>query len=388
MPSVLKGAGKVVGAVGSAAKPSRIASVLLGAPEEAVELYLKNPKAVNSALPRSALTERTMDVIDRLKGEVQGGSQQSRQILRDEGAVIPGDAIADIMQRKADDILTRSEGVVDDPQTQAALKWLQDTSEKYRPQTLTRGVPPGHEGPAQEILQPRELSTNRVKDMLQGIDRTTEYDIGAGKFGKIDQGVKKGVRSEVDELLKGQSPAYKDQMVGVARDSDLLSRASDLAGTPQAMDNLLKRVERDRAYFPAQTLGELDGRMGTDLLKDLKLSAAKEAFDKSATNGSRNVNLYRGMIGDLGKKTGIPLAEMGGAALGATVDKYGPKMAKSLIDVVQPIQEKLQSSEGMQSLGKYAKVLADAAKKGNQNLAVTHMILMKDPEYAAMYGGQ
>jgi hypothetical protein len=314
MPTVLKGLGKAAGAVKDAAKPSRIASVLLGAPEEAVELYLKNKSGVDNALPRSALTERTMGVIDDLKRQVQGGSQASRKILTDEGATVSGDAIADIMQRKADDILQRSEGVVDDPQTAAALNWLRETSEKYRPQTITRGVPPGAEGPAQEILQPRELSTNRVKDILQGIDRTSEYDIGAGKFGRIDDSVKKGVRSEVDDLLKSQSPAYKDQMVGVARDADLLSRSSDLAGSPQAMDGLLKRVERDRAYFPAKTLGELDTRMGTDLLGDLKLSAAKEAFNKSATNGSRNVNLYRGMFGDFGRKTGVPFAEMAGGA--------------------------------------------------------------------------
>lgn len=378
VPVGLKGAGKVVSAVKDTVRPSRVASVLLGAPEEAVELYLKNPKAVNEALPRSALTERTMRTLDDLKAQVQGGSQQSRQILADEGARVSGDSIADIMQRRADAITQRSEGVVDDPQTAAALKWLQETSEKYRPV-------PGVDGAAPT---PRELSTNRVKDILQGIDRTTEYDIGAGKFGRIDDTVKKGVRSEVDELLKSQSPAYREQMVGVAGDTDLLSRASDLAGTPQAMDNLLKRVERDRAYFPAQTLKELDGRMGTDLMGDLKLSAAKEAFDKSATNGSRNVNLYRGMMGDLGRKSGIPLAEMGGAAFGATVDKYGPKMAKSLVDATLQVQNRLGSSEGLQSLGKFAKPLVEAAKRGNQNLAVTHLLLMKDPEYAALYEGQ
>jgi hypothetical protein len=37
--------------------------------------------------------------------------------------------------------------------------------------------------------------------------------------------------------------------------------------------------------------------------------------------------------------------------------------------------------------GKYAKVLTDAAAKGSANLAITHQVLQKDPEYQKILNG-
>lgn len=375
VPVGLKAGGKVLTGLKNA--PGKVASVFAGVPEEAVNLYMKGRDAVNNAPARHEIVRRTQDVLERLKRQVMEGSGESRKILRDEGNTVSGDTIAGILESKAEAIRSRSEGVIDNPQQLAALKWLEETAEKYRSQAVPDvGIGPG---------TPKPLSTNRAKDFLQTIDNTAEHEIAPGRFGRIDDGVKKDVRHDVDTILKDRSPAYRDQMTEVSADTGLLNEASELAGSPQGWDGLLKRVQRERAFFPAETLGKLDDRMGSTILPDLKLSMAKEAFDKSATNGSRNVNLYKEWGRELGEKTKIPFAGSIGATVGATVDKHGPKLAKMGMDAVIDLQEKMASSQNLQKLGKFSQPLMEAAKRGNNSLAVTHFLLLQDPEYEKLY---
>lgn len=419
----LKGGGKILGTVKDKLRPSKVASVLLGAPEEAVELYSKNPAAVNSAPARNEITREAMDTIGKLKDQVVNGSAESREILSKEAKSVKGSDIGSIFGEEADNLAQRAEGVWDD-QKLATFNWLRHMEGKYRPQQIMsqadqlelaqalqraekqglaindvassiskRGFSDAHEISTDDIMSAmknegeRNLSTNRVKDLVQELQRRTEFETKPGRFLGTDDVIRGRTSGKVNDLLKSQSPAYAEQMKGVAKDSQLLDDASSLAGSPQAMDNLLKRVQQERAFFPAETLKALDDRMKTKLLEKLKLSQAKEAFDRSATNGSRNVKMYETTFGDLFGKVPIPGMRTAGAMTGATVDKYGPAMGKALIDKSNEIQAALQSSEGLKKLGKFAKPLLEAAKRGNKSLAVTHMLLMNnDPEYMNIVG--
>lgn len=373
---VLHGAGKAAKAFKDAARPERVASVMLNAPEEAVGLYLKDAGRVNAAKPTHEYVDDLLKNIGKLQDEVSSGSQTSRDILAIEGKQVKGSDLAKILNDKADDIAIRSEGAMNDPGRAAAYKWLKKHAGEFQPGK-------DEMDPVSGLMRQADpsYSTNRVKDFLQTIDRSVDYELAPGTFGRIDEGVKKGVRHDVDAMLKGLSPEYAEQMKGVAADTGLLKEASGLAKTDQGFANLLKRVQRERAPFAAETVGKVDKRMGTNLLEDLKYAQAKEALDKGATNGSRNVNLYANVLGEKLKDQGVPFGKAIGTTVGATVDKYGPAMGKQLIDVTR----RLQSSEGLQSLGRFAKPLAEAAKRGNNALAVTHVLLMKDPEYAAQF---
>lgn len=374
-------AGKVAGAVADKLRPAKFGSVMLNVPEESLQAYIDNPAAVNAAKSRPEIVQQFLGGVDNLQNEVTGGSAASRKILEEEGKSIPGSRIADLLQGKSKAITDRLAGINDDPEKLAAAKWLSQMADEYAPkaaEAAETGLLDASGRPITKAAEAadRQIPTNRVKDFLQAIDRQTEFETAPGRFSRIDDATKADARRGIDQLLKGESPAYAEQMQSVAKDADLLRRSSELAKTPQGFENLFKRVQKDRAFFPAEVLGEMDQRMGTSTLQDLKMSMAKEAMDKGYTNGSRAVNLYK----EMGGKNPIARAAMG--VVGATVDKYGAPIARKMVDKSAQIQSMLQSSEGIQRLGPYAQMLGEAAKKGNQSLAATHFVLSQsDPRY-------
>ncbi len=341
----------------------KMSNVFLNTPEEITETYIKNPEGVLSAPKRFELAGQYDDVIAKLKGEVQEGSQASRNILTQEAQTVKGAEIASILNSKADDIAARAEGIMDDPETLAAYKWLKDRAGMY-----------AEKGDA-------DLSTNRVKDILQSIDRSVDFETAPGKFGKIDDTVKKGVRSDVDYLLKGRSPAYAEQMKGVAEDTRLLNEASDIARTPQGLANVFRRLQTDQyggGQVPREVLERLDKRMGTDILEQAKLSTAREAFDKSVTNGSRNVNFFSNLMKD------VPVVKYAAPIVGGTVDKYGRKLTMGAVDTAVKLN-KLYQSQGVQSFIEAAQPVIDAARKGNPSAILTFQMLSQSNPEALRY---
>jgi hypothetical protein len=433
-------AGKVGGAVLDAVKPARVASVLLNVPEEAVQSYIKSPEAVNAARPRAEIVQDFVKRVQQLKDEVISGSQASRETLASEGQTVSGNDLADIFDKHADEIAQRAEGVMDDPQTAAAYHWLRNKAKQYRPRIPggvsddlaaameharasgdpigtdlehiaamgRRGDDIGLAGQFMESAQlpkgmsarealeaeaDRQLSTNRVKDLVQSLQRRTQYETAPGQFADVDDLIRQRVAGDVNATLKAQSPAYAEQMKGVAKDASLLSDVGDLAKSPQGFDNLLKRTQRGNTPHLMDSLNQFDQRTGGGMMSELQNSAVKDALDRGATNGSRNVNLHKGIAESIGEGIGgLPGKLIGktvGVLGGATVDKYGPAIAKGTVDTAAKLQSMLNSSEGLQTLGQYAGPLMDAAKRGNQSLAVTHFLLsQKHPDYAQTVNGK
>lgn len=375
---LLHGAGKVVKSLTPTNVAKKSANVLLGTPEELTDIYIKNPEGVKSAAPRYQLAQKYQQVLDDLKDNVVSGSKESRDILDKEGGVVKGSEIAKILTAKADEILARSEGVMDDPKKLAAYNWLRNTAKQYAPKMTEATESSLLDASGKKIVNPggsidRDLSTNRVKDLLQGIDNQTDFETGPGQFSRIDDIVKKNVRSDVDALLKGRSSAYEDQMKGVAADASLLSEASDIAKNPAAMANVLKRIETDQyggGQLPRDVLSRVDKRMGTNILKEAKMSNAREAFDKSASNGSRNVSMFSNALKD------IPVIKHLAPVLGGSVDKYGRKMTMSAVDLAVKLN-RLYQTEGAQNFAEAVRPLVDAARQGNASAIATMQFLTK-----------
>lgn len=408
-------AGKVGGAVLDAMKPAKVASVLFNAPEEAVKRYIESPATVNAARPRSKLVEDFLGRVEGLKNDVVEGSQASRRTLDFEGEKMSGNELADIFKRHADDIVQRSEGVMDDPKKVAAVNWLRNMEKNYRPaipEDTTSELAKffehasGEGGPTQAFFEAhkaglpggmtaadalaaeadRKLSTNRVKDLVQSLQRRTQYEVGPGQFHDVDDLIRQKVAGEVNAALKARSPVYASQMENVAKDSGILNGVADLAKSPQGFDNLLKRTQRGNTPHLMDSLKLFDERTGGGLLQELQESSVKDALNKGYIHGSRAVNAYGEAGAALGEKwLGVPgkfAGRLGGVALGATVDKYGGPMARGAVDMSAKLRSVVQSSDGLQKLGKYAGPLIDAAKRGNQSLAATHYVLdQTDPQY-------
>lgn len=334
----------------------KLSNVFLNTPEEITETYIKNPQGVLNAPKRHELAKEYQGLLDKLKQETIEGSGKSREILKNEGLRFSGDDLADVLDKRADDIAARTEGVWDDPELLAAHKWLKDKAQLYRG---------------------KDVSANRVKDTLQGIDRSTEFEVSPGKFSKISDLVKKGSRSDIDELLKSKSPAYRDMMKQVSADTALLDEASSIAASPQGLANVFRRIETDQyggGQVPRDVLERFGQRVGSDVLEKAKLSTAREAFDKSLTQGSRNVQMFSNLGKDIpGLKYIMPI-------IGGSVDKYGRKMTMGAVDTAVKLNKVLQS-EGPQKFAKDIRPIIEAAKKGNPAAALTFQLLSQsNPE--------
>lgn len=383
--SAVGGATNQVGKALSSLTPSgagkKLANIFMNTPEEITETYIKNPKGVLNAPLRHTLAREIEDQgIDPLKREIVEGSQQSRHILDKEGAKFKGSELAVHAQELADGLESRMHGIQDDPQRMAAVKWLRNLQKEYgmdavpeKIETSTlldeSGRPFVTKTPAEVI--DKDIPANRLKDSIQSIDRNVDYDIGAGQFGKIDQNVKKDLRSKWDSVLKDKSAAYADQMAKVSADSDLLGRVNEVASSPRGWANVFRRIETDKyggGQLPAQTLGDLDTRMGTKFLEKAKLSNAREAFDKSVTNGSRNVNLFAAWLRE------VPVLKFIAPIMGATVDKYGRKVTMGAVNTAVALEKAFQTNGPKQFL-QVAKPIFDAAQKGNVAAALTFQIL-------------
>lgn len=378
-------------------RPTKIGSFMLGMPEEAAKLYVKNPEAVDNAMTRQQVTQRVLDSIDQLRDDVIGGSKASREILSEEGTRVVGDEISKLANTEASAIRKRSEGVMDD-RMKATYNWLKRTARDWKSPTpdddlvrtlaASRGITEEESRAALQEELTRKFTTNRIKDLVQASRQRVDYKTGRGDISPVDDVVRKRFVSKIDELLKGESPGYAEHMKGVAKDADLLERVSSLAGSPQAMDNLLNRVARERAFFPAQTLGELDKRMGTQTLRDLKLAQAKEAFSKGSAGpgGSRNVNLYKELGREVGEKLRVPFGGSVGALFGASIDKSGPAYGRDLLKKASDIQRMLDRGGFSAPLAKYGDILKKAAARGPAALVTTNQYLMQDPEYRKVMG--
>lgn len=383
---LLSGAGAALSGVKNAAAASKApvgrfvgkkaANFILNTPEELTEKYIQNPQGVKTALKRFELSDKFQkEGLDRLKKEVVEGSDQSRKILAQEGKSFTGDRIADIYENKAKQLEQRSEGVWSDPEQYAAYKWLKDAANKFR------GVKAEVDGlPSETGSIPKILSTNRIKDELQSIDRQANWETAPGRFSNIDDRIKKDVRSQIDSVLKSESPAYADVMKGVAADTDLLKRAESIAKSPQGFANMFRRLETDQygaGQIPKEILKEVDTRLNTNFVNDAELSYVKEAFDKSVTNGSMNVNKFSQMFKNAPVIRDIPgLRDLGWLA-GAYVDKYGRKVTMSVIDMAISANKILQEEGAQAYTEKVINPLIQAASQGNARAALTLQLLSK-----------
>ena len=368
MGALVPAVNKVAGAVGDKLRPKKLASTMLGTSEDAVERYMKNPEAVMNAPTVEESVGNVKSTLGKLREEMLAGSKQSRADLMEEGVQhFYGSEIGRFYQNAADAIKRKAEGVLT-PDEAATVAMLEKQAEPWM----------------QKGIASKKFSAERVKDLIQNIDRKTEgaYSTHPADFNGPDIRQMVGVRSNMNQELRTRAPQYGQTMDEVSRQKELLDEVGGLFRTDQGLANTLNRVRRGRAPFAEQSLEKLDKEFGQSTVEDLRNALARESFEKGAAGpgGSRNVNLYKDIFGDLLHK--IPGGKAIGGAIGATVDKYGPSIGKDMIDTTMQIKSLLNSVPGVQTLGKYAAPLAAAAKRGNQSLAATHFILSQtDPGY-------
>lgn len=360
--SVLQGGMSALGAVArqfdprSAAK--KLANLIFNTPEEITEKYIKNPDLIKGTEKIYDVgTEFAEEAVPSLKRLTTEGSAASRALLAKEGGVIPRAKVAQIYNDAAEDILAKSEGVISDPQKAAAYKAFKQQAKKFSQDV----------DPVTGMDIPENLSTNRLKDELQSLDRMVEHKIGPGAFGKVDANLKKQVRKQLDTELKTISPEYKKMMPEVAADAELLSQATELAKSKAGFTNLFKRLSQDKegtGQIPRKTLELVDQRLGTNYVQRAEDAMIRKAFDTSVTQGSMNVNKFAAALRD------VAIIKYIAPVIGAAVDKYGRKMTMKTVDKAIALDRSLKEGLGKELLDALDPLIK-TAQAGNKASALT-----------------
>ncbi len=331
-------------------------SVMLGASEDAVNRLVKNPEAVETAVAVPEHVNRIKGLIERLRGDVTEGSAAARGTLGPE-AGHTGKEIHDFFQNKIDDIVRRSEGALS-PEQAVTVKFLEAQKAPF----------------ASEENLAKTFSGSRVKDLIQSLQKKGNYQLPPGEFSAPNDAIIKEVTGNINASLKGRAPQYGEDMQDVARKTGLLNDVQEKFKTDQGLAGLLDRVRRGRAPFAEETFQKLDQEFGTQTVEDLRNALAKEAFNKGAQNGSKNVNLYKEIIGDWAERNHIPMGRAMGAIFGAAVDKYGPGMARTGIRAYRATADNPTLQSYAQGLGEMG---AKTGLSPNLNPAIAEYLTNK-----------
>lgn len=114
------------------------------------------------------------------------------------------------------------------------------------------------------------------------------------------------------------------------------AQKKDLGLTQTSLQGKLNAAMRGKNIEAARLIAQLPEFKGKSLPEILEHIRLKQVFEKGATNGSRHVNLYGGVLGAVGGVLAHhAMAGIGiGAALGGFMDKYGPQVTRRILDTV------------------------------------------------------
>jgi hypothetical protein len=317
-------------------------------PTDTIKQYSERNAYIKQARPLAEIAVDAEKATGDLAKRVSSGSGTSFKILNEQSVELPKQDVVDAMRnaiKKIDDKGVFSPTV---------------ESEKAGFEKIIDAVKASDSGA-------EKMTGAKVKSLIQQIDESVgSYKKNAGDISTASQREFSNSRKGIDELLKTASPAYREQMLGVASDAKLLQNVKPILGTKEKALNTLKRLGREQSPFQKETVQDLDAALGKGLAREAKDSAIKDAFTKEVTNGSRNVNYF----------SNVPLV---GPMLGYFADMSIRPTAAKAIDY--SVKSKAFLEQNKERLGKFFRPFETALKSGPAAVLATHQILMKDPEY-------
>jgi hypothetical protein len=170
----------------------------------------------------------------------------------------------------------------------------------------------------------------KTKALLKSIPEYAEHQ----KAASISQELKdpRTIKA-LDEALS-KSPEYQKMVEAQTRLAEAEEAKAAIKGvTPTTLESKMAAAARGKAE-PNRILEQFPKLEGKSLPELLELQKVKQSFEKGAMNGSRNVNLYAGVVGSImGALGGHPMGGAGiGATLGGAADRYGPTVTKKILD--------------------------------------------------------
>ena len=380
-PAIGAVAGKVSDLAGWAGK--KALNTAFDVPEEVTSRYLANPDAVNSALSPEDVSQKLADTLGQVRSDTGAANEAAMSTLgteRDPSNLSVGDAIDTL--RKFNDPASNS---------------LADKLEQEFISRSSGGGLTGTPEPNAGFLNEQEM--HGVKKTLQGLGEWKS------PLPTADQSAARSAAGDINNSLKSNNMDYQTAMGDLSQNIQSKNQLAQKFGiqpdysgnnesgytftdrTLSALKDLVRNGKVDRERI----LDSLNEQGYGDLSDDIRNSLANEKLNGPGNiTGTRKTFLGAAAGGALGHATGIPGASIVGSALGAaggaTLDKYGPQIAKKALDATVLVNQ-LSSSPGAQ---RFVGAIQSAASQGQGALAATHFILSQtEPDYQkAVSAGQ
>jgi len=201
----------------------------------------------------------------------------------------------------------------------------------------------------------------------------------ADDLAKIDgnQQIVSQLRAKADELInRGESniPVSFGEKAKVAHNKmvNSFSPEADKNAAYHISTAYRKEVERAAEAADKEIAKKfMEAKKDYNILSPVEAAASKRALTQSQSP-----------IGGLGD---MVAGGVGGVQGVVAKRLIGPRLASSGAVTMDAVSKALAATPEL--FGKYAKVLTDAAAKGSANLAITHQVLQKDPEYQKILNG-
>lgn len=200
------------------------------------------------------LSSDVYDSVNRLKSDVQTGSQKALNVLdasdatRNSSKGVNPFVDLDAVHSKIDSTISDLKKSGTDESLAVADK-LQTYKTRLQGMAASDGTIPATD----------------AKKLIQGLDNTTKYSPMAGAFDDVKNGAFKGIRAALDESTKLAVPEYRKAMEPVARDADLLSRLSRF-GDKQSGAGALGNINAPTQLENRAALQELGNKYGADFV--------------------------------------------------------------------------------------------------------------------------
>ena len=230
--------------------------------------------------------------------------------------------------------------------------------------------------------------------LLGGLNRRRVSGNPVGAIQNLDAPQNASQRDLIDRLGKRMGRNYSE-MASPTAERAALEAAEGVASPLQPValrssgqssaENLVNRMTGGKevdvqAKLNDQRLMDSLSKSNPELPQQMQNLKTANAFTGERTHGSRNAVRFGAAGGLIGSAIGQPwLGASAGAAAGAYVDKFGPKLAKGALDSYIPKRD--ASKRVLEIVGKnpamqkFAQPLQQAAQRGDASFASTYYLM-------------
>ena len=207
--------------------------------------------------------------------------------------------------------------------------------------------------------------------------KAEEFDIINKNKGALGSDIDKHLNKVVDYLKKHSELEQLGKRRYIATEAAKYEqKKTDLLKTYEDFNEALLKIERSTSGNPTKikaAFGKISELTNKDFVEMVDTLRVNSTFDKSFLRGSRNVDLWRVL---LGTSLATPfIGPIAGVLSGAVMDAFGPAIAKSIL-------KKIAQIRGSMTAQKIYKVISDEVPEFASATNRAHMGTMKEIEDA------